>query len=132
MIKNFGPHAEATGADPPPQRSERLPLQPVGWPSVALALADWIAAQTAASVVVMTLSTREIEQALSRLKEQFALFEISARRPVDRDFASHTSGLARDVARQCQQSIRLGQQRHSALIGGTALIDAQLEIEKHS
>src|SRR5438874_7148470 len=95
--RHFGADPEEARPDPPLQRAERLPFQPIGRKGVAMPLTEGLGVQTLAPALLVTLTAGEIHLAVSRRIQRAAAFEARARRSVDAHGERHAARLHRHV-----------------------------------
>src|SRR5262245_41794563 len=122
-------HADQAVAQPPLQRAEVLPFQPVERIAGRVALRDHVADESLAPLVVVALRTGEVELALARAEQRTAFLEERLQPLVGGRRDRHTARLARHIGREREQVLALVAQRRRLLLLAPADHDALLEID---
>ncbi len=123
-------HAEQTVAQPPLQRSERLPLEAIERISGRMALRDRRAGKLLAPIVVVALRAGEIELALALYEHRAAGFQKRPYPRVIRDVDRHAARLLPDIGCERQQLLAFEGKRGRALLLSAAHIDPLFEIDR--
>jgi len=132
VFVRFGADPDETVAQPPLERAEPLPLQPVERVPGRVRLRNEVAREPPAPVVVMTLAAGQIELPLAPVEGGATGIEERLRPLVDRDLDRQAARLARDVGGQREQLPPLPGERRRLLPVGAAEVDALLETERPS
>src|SRR4029077_2566233 len=90
---------DQTVAQPPLERAETLPFEPVDWIAGRMRLRDRVAGQTLAPGIVVTLAAGEVELALPPIERGAAVVEKRLHATVDRDVDRQAAGRGRPQPR---------------------------------
>src|SRR5207247_7185639 len=105
--RHFGTDAEQAGANAPLQRTQCLPLEPIGGKRVAVALTDRLGVQPLAPVLLVALRAREIHLTMPRRVESPAALEARALRSIDARRSRHSARLIRHIGGQREELVGL-------------------------
>src|SRR6266508_3670436 len=128
----LGANPDETVAQPPLERAEPLPLQPVERVPGRVPLRNDVAREPPSPVVVVTVAAGQIELALSPVEGGATGSEVRLRLLVDRDLDRQAARLARDVGSQREQLPAFPGERRRLLPIGSAEVDTLLETERPS
>src|SRR6516164_1946180 len=130
VCKSLGAHADQAVAQPPLQRSQRLPFQPVERIAVGMSLRNRRARELSSPIIVVAGGAGEIELALAELKQLLAGPQKRRQAFIVLALDWHPARLHSDIGGEGEQLLALERQQRRLLLLRAADVDPLLEIDR--
>src|SRR6478735_1240846 len=128
----LGAHPDQAIAQPPLQRAQCLPFQPIEWIAGRLALRDRRAGELLAPIIVVTLGAGEVELSLPLVEHVATGLQKWPGAFVVGNIDRHAAGLPPHIRREREQLFALERERRRLLLVRAAHVDSLFEIDRAS